>query len=213
MTRHIDEIIVHCTATRSDWWSKKTAQEKVNEVRRWHTGRGWSDVGYHYLIDRDGTIVKGRPVERAGAHVKGHNANSIGISLFGGHGASATDVFQDHFTLAQDAALRELIVSLCNDFPSIKKISGHNEYSNKGCPGFKVGSWMGDRPERTSPTQSKTMRASATAIGGAAGTAATAIGALDDVAQYIVLGFTGVIILAALFIMRERLRKWADGDR
>ena len=204
---------MHCTATRSDWWSEKSAQEKVNEVRRWHTGRGWSDVGYHYLIDRDGTIVKGRSVERAGAHVRGHNANSIGISLFGGHGASATDSFEDHFTSAQDAALRKLITTLRNDFTSIKKVSGHNEYSNKGCPGFKVGSWIGDRPERTSPTQSKTMRASATAIGGAAGTAATAIGALDDVAQYIVLGFTGVIILAALFIMRERLRKWADGDR
>jgi len=89
----------------------------------------------------------------------------------------------------------------------------HFQLSHKSYP---ASDWVtGDEPPkpRTSPTQSKTMRASATAIGGAAGTAATAIGALDDVAQYIVLGFTGVIILAALFIMRERLRKWADGDR
>ena len=66
---------------------------------------------------------------------------------------------------------------------------------------------------RTNPTQSKTVRASAAAIAGGAGTAVSAISGLDQYAQYIVLGFAGVTILAALFIMRERLRKWADGDR
>ena len=213
MTRRINEIIVHCTATRPDWWSRKTAQEKVKEVRRWHTGRGWSDIGYHYLIDRDGTIVKGRPVERAGAHVKGHNANSIGISLFGGHGASSTDNFDDHFTPEQETALRELIETLRKDFPTIKKVSGHNEYSNKGCPGFKVGPWFGDRPERTNPTQSKTVQASAVTMASGTGAAVSAISGLDQYAQYIVLGFAGLVVLAGLFIMRERLKAWGDGWR
>lgn len=69
------------------------------------------------------------------------------------------------------------------------------------------------KPVRTSPVQSKTVRASAAAIAGGAGTAVSAVSGLDQYAQYIVLGFAGLIVLAGLFIMRERLRKWADGDR
>ena len=81
---------------------------------------------------------------------------------------------------------------------------------------YPASDWVSGDPApepRTSPTQSKTVRASAAAIAGGAGTAVSAISGLDQYAQYIVLGFAGVIILAALFIMRERLRKWADGDR
>lgn len=80
--RDINEIIVHCTATRPDWWQGKSTSEKVDEIRRWHVeDRGWRDIGYHYLIDRDGTVAKGRPVEQVGAHCKGHNTGTIGISL------------------------------------------------------------------------------------------------------------------------------------
>jgi len=93
--RKLNTIYIHCTATRKEWWADRRPTEKVDEVRRWHTqGRGWSDVGYHYLIDLDGTVVEGRPIEKAGAHVKGHNANSVGISLFGGHGSDQYDKFR-----------------------------------------------------------------------------------------------------------------------
>ena len=73
----------------------------------------------------------------------------------------------------------------------------------------------GDEPPapRTSPVQSKTLQASAVSVGGAVGTAASALSGLDQYAQYIILGFAGLVVLATLFIMRERLRKWADGDR
>jgi hypothetical protein len=98
--RKIDEIIIHCTATRPNWWEDKTTEEKVAEVKRWHVqDNGWSDLGYHYLIDRDGTVAKGRPVEKAGAHCKGHNSTTIGVSLFGGHGSSERDTFNEHFTV------------------------------------------------------------------------------------------------------------------
>ena len=66
---------------------------------------------------------------------------------------------------------------------------------------------------RSKPTQSRTVQASAATIGGAVGTAGAAIGGLDSVAQYIVLGFAGLIALLALFIMRERLKAWAAGWR
>jgi len=212
--RSIDTIIVHATATRPNWWVGKSTTQKVQEVRRWHVDdNGWSDIGYHILIDRDGTVVKGRPIERAGAHARGHNATSIGIALFGGHGSTRNDDFFDNFTAEQDAALRSQIDLLQRDYPSINKIIGHNEVSAKACPGFQVDKWLNHQPERTRPTQSKTIQASAVTMAGGAGTALSAVSGLDQYAQYIVLGFAGLVVLAGLFIMRERLKAWSNGWR
>ena len=140
--RPINEIIVHCTATRADWWSSKSLNQKIAEIRRWHVeDRKWSDIGYHYLIDRDGKIGAGRPVEKVGAHVMGRNHNTIGVSLFGGHGSAVDDPFSAHFTPQQDAALRGLIAELSGRF-GIELVTGHNNYANKACPGFTVSSWL-----------------------------------------------------------------------
>ena len=140
--RPIDHIIIHCTATPPDWWGKAKTSAKVAEVRRWHKDqRGWSDIGYHYLIDRDGTVAIGRPLERIGAHTRGHNTGSIGIALFGGHGSAETDAFAENFTAAQDAALIALIEELRVRYPAIKRVSGHNEFAAKACPGFNVPKW------------------------------------------------------------------------
>ena len=221
--RELNEIIVHCTATRPDWWASKPTKAKVNEVRRWHVeDRGWRDIGYHYLIDRDGTVAKGRPLEQTGAHTKGKNTGTVGIALFGGFGGAADDLFYDHFTIEQEVALRQLIGKLQEDYPSITKISGHSQFAAKACPTFQVDSWLTQtapapkpepKPQRTNVAQSKTMQASALDIGTKAGAAITAITALDGYAQYIVLGFVGVGVLFSLWIMRERLKKWADGVR
>ncbi|MFE3838592.1 N-acetylmuramoyl-L-alanine amidase [Pseudogemmobacter sonorensis] len=144
--RAITGVIVHCTATRPDWWAGRTSAAKVAEVRRWHvTGNGWRDIGYHYLIDRDGTVVPGRPLEQTGAHVAGHNTGTIGISLFGGHGSAASDAFADHFTPEQDRALRKLIADLQGRFGAVP-VTGHNQYANKACPGFSVPKWLAEAP-------------------------------------------------------------------
>lgn len=214
--RPVEEIIVHCTATRPDWWQGKTTAEKVAEVKLWHTrDRKWKDIGYHYLIDRDGTVAKGRPVEQVGAHCRGHNTGTIGVALFGGHGSSERDKFSDHFTVEQNKALRELLADLSDTY-GIKKITGHNQYAAKACPGFDVPRWLNRKPapvERTSAAQSKTVQASAVTIASGAGAAVSAVSALDSTAQYIVLGFAGVIVLAGMFILRERLKAWAAGRR
>lgn len=223
--RHLDEIIVHCTATPVNWMSGAEAQAKVNEIRRWHVEeRGWSDIGYHYIIDRDGTVATGRPVSKSGAHTKGHNANSIGVSLVGGQGGTANDKFEDNFTQAQANALRTLIAGLKREYPTITKISGHNQYAVKACPCFNAPAWYARKPaaeisgvvgaqQRSKPTQSRTVQASvvqgASAVGGAVG----ALNALDGTAQIVAL--VGCIIIAgmAMFIMRERLRAWSSGWR
>ena len=76
--RKINKIIIHCSATREG------RNYDVAEIRRWHLKRGWSDIGYHYLIHLDGKIEEGRPIERMGAHTTGQNRNSIGICYVGG---------------------------------------------------------------------------------------------------------------------------------
>jgi len=144
--RHINEIIVHCAATRPSWWAGKSLASKVNEIRRWHVqDRGWSDIGYHYVIDRNGMVGKGRSDERTGAHVRGRNAHSIGICLLGGHGSASTDEFSEHFTPKQDAALRALIAQLQLKYPTIEQVTGHNRWAAKACPGFSVPDWLGQR--------------------------------------------------------------------
>jgi N-acetyl-anhydromuramyl-L-alanine amidase AmpD len=142
--RHLSEIIVHCSATRPDWMDGHSTEAKVAEIRDWHvSGNGWSDIGYHYIIDRDGTVAKGRPLARAGAHTRGRNANSVGVCLIGGHGSASTDSFSDNFTPEQDEALRNLLTSLMQTYNTISKVSGHNQYAAKACPGFSVPEWLG----------------------------------------------------------------------
>ena len=136
--REINKIIIHCTATRPNFMEGRSLKEQVDEVRRWHVvDNNWSDIGYHYLVGRNGEVTEGRPLKRAGAHTKGQNNKSIGIALFGGHGSSQDDAITDHFTAKQIEGLRGLLRLLRKKYP-MAAIEGHNKYSNKACPGFQV---------------------------------------------------------------------------
>ncbi|WP_411839051.1 N-acetylmuramoyl-L-alanine amidase [Paracoccus sp. ME4] len=140
--RHpVTEIIVHCAATRPDWMAGRPTAEKVAEIRRWHLANGWRDIGYHWIIDRDGTTLAGRPETVIGSHTIGRNAGAIGICLIGGHGSAETDRFSDHFTHQQDITLRQMIDAISLR-AAIRKVSGHNEYAAKACPGFDVATWL-----------------------------------------------------------------------
>lgn len=142
--RHIDEVVIHCAATRPGWMLNDF-DKAVAEIRRWHVeGRGWSDIGYHFLISRHGAVAEGRPLARIGAHVRGHNRHSIGVCLLGGHGASADDAFAQHFTAAQYVALTEKLTELASSLGRALKISGHNQYAAKACPGFSVPAVFGE---------------------------------------------------------------------
>lgn len=150
--RPIAEIVVHCAATKPSWMVGKPINQVIDEIRRWHVdGNGWSDIGYHYVIDRAGNVGLGRPVARTGAHTRGHNTGTIGVCLLGGHGSAATDNFSDHFTDEQDTALRDLIKTLRKEYPRLAKISGHNEYAAKACPGFRVQPWLHSAPSMAPP--------------------------------------------------------------
>lgn len=139
----VSEIFIHCTATPSDWRHKDTPQQRAEAIRQMHIKeRGWADIGYHWLIDRDGTVMRGRNETVIGAHVAGHNAGTIGISLFGGITSKTHDPFMKNYTAAQGDAIRSLIedIKMRTD---IKSIRGHNQVdSGKACPGFWVPDWL-----------------------------------------------------------------------
>lgn len=134
----VTEIILHCADTRPDWMAGRPISEKVAEIRRWHVQeRGWRDIGYHWVIDRDGSVAPGRRETEIGAHVEGHNRGTIGICLLGGYGAKADDPFEKSFTAAQRAEVKRLIGEITGR-TAIRKVSGHNEYALRACPGFRV---------------------------------------------------------------------------
>ena len=115
---------------------------KVAEIRRWHVqDQKWRDIGYHWIIDRDGDVAPGRPETEIGAGVEGHNRRVIHVCLIGGHGSAGTDRFKTHFTSEQDRVLRELIARISARTP-IRRVSGHNEWAAKACPGFNVPAWL-----------------------------------------------------------------------
>ncbi len=128
--RPIKELIWHCSATREG------QNFTVEDIRSWHKQRGWSDIGYHYVVYRDGRIMAGRPVGQIGAHVEGHNTGTIGCCYIGGVNADNTKP-KDTRTPEQRASMLWLTEQLVKKFP-IHKITGHNQYAAKACPSFYV---------------------------------------------------------------------------
>lgn len=130
-TRFINEIIVHCSESRPD---QDITAADVNE---WHRQKKWDCIGYHFFIKLDGTIEAGRPLWKEGAHCYGHNRNSIGICYAGGLIRKGEQAYYvDTRTPEQIRSLYLLIITLLHCYPSISKVTGHNEYSHKACPCF-----------------------------------------------------------------------------
>jgi len=132
--RSITELIIHCTAT------PEGKDYTVADIKRCHTlpvskgGRGWSDIGYHYVIYRDGSVHEGRNVNVNGAHCTGHNSHSIGIAYVGGMDAQNKQP-KDTRTEAQKAALLCLLLDLRKLYPRAS-IRGHRDFAAKACPSF-----------------------------------------------------------------------------
>lgn len=128
--RQITDIIIHCSAT------PEGKDYTVQDIRRWHKQQGWSDIGYHYVIYRNGHVEPGRDVNVAGAHCEGHNAKTIGVCYIGGVSKDGKTA-KDTRTLAQKAALLSLLTDLKMMYPQAR-IVGHRDYDTKGkaCPSF-----------------------------------------------------------------------------
>lgn len=126
--RKITEIIVHCADTPAG------RDDRAADIDRWHKAQGYNEIGYHYVVDIDGTIEPARDLEKVGAHCKGHNANSIGVCYIGGRNKDMSE-HEDTRTDAQKVSLRLLLKYLRAKYPNAK-IYGHRDFSDKPCPCF-----------------------------------------------------------------------------
>jgi len=132
--RKINKVILHCSSTRIN------QNFSIKHIERWHTdpkpkGNGWSKVGYHYYIRLNGEIEEGLSIDEKGIHCKGENYDSIGVCLEGGYNpdGSKWSMCLD----AQRKSLKKLLMKLGKENPKIT-LHGHNEFSSKSCPNFKV---------------------------------------------------------------------------
>lgn len=125
--RTINKIIIHCTDTPED------RHVSVEDITQWHKEKGYNTIGYHYVVYLDGSIRVGRPVDKKGAHCKGHNAKSIGVCYVGGRNLKG--IHSDTRTEAQKEALRSLIKKLLTKYPNAK-VYGHRDFAARACPCF-----------------------------------------------------------------------------
>lgn len=139
--RNIDTVVIHCADTPS------TMDIGAEEIRSWHVNdNGWKDIGYHYVIRRDGTIEKGRNIETVGSHVYGHNKNSVGICLIGGKPIKGQKRDINLFTVEQLESLETLLYNLKALLQTSFKIVGHCDLDRKKtCPNFNVQKWLKER--------------------------------------------------------------------
>ena len=143
MPRKINRLVVHCSASNQN--------VDAEDIKQWHLDRGWRTIGYHYVITKEGEIQIGRQEYQMGAHVAGHNRDSIGICWVGGYNG------EDNRTDAQKLALRKIITELVAKHDiSAENIVGHRDLSPdvdgdgkverhewlKECPCFDVQEWF-----------------------------------------------------------------------
>lgn len=126
--REIDLIVLHCSAT------PEGRDVCVSNIRRWHVDeRGFTDIGYHFVVRLDGTVEPGRPPGMAGAHCRGHNTRSIGVCYVGG--ADTHLKSKDTRTPQQRVALDLLVDRLLTIYPHAV-VKRHSELAATACPGF-----------------------------------------------------------------------------
>lgn len=98
------------------------------QVDSWHKANGWSGIGYHYFVRKDGTIYRGRPEWATGAHAQGKNHESIGICAEGNYDEEY--IMPD----AQKDSIQELLRDIKLRYPNTT-VKGHKNVGATSCPG------------------------------------------------------------------------------
>lgn len=168
-------FVIHCAATKNGRVLATRRESAAQRIDHMHKRVGFRrkrrnvrahnshlrHIGYHYVIDADGTLETGRAEYEQGAHVKGHNRGTVAVCMVG----------TDAFTIAQWATLRELVQARARDYPHMR-LCGHRDFSPdldgdgtiepheyiKICPGFNVNEWLDNDleplPEHIAPLSS-----------------------------------------------------------
>tara|TARA_R110000868_G_scaffold266298_1_gene525363 strand:- start:361 stop:801 length:441 start_codon:yes stop_codon:yes gene_type:complete len=129
-------IVIHCAATRP------SQDVGAADIRKWHKAKGWADIGYHWVIRRNGKVEKGRAENLVGAHEPTRNRNSVGICLVGGVNEKDFTKAENNFTPEQWTALEKLVKDVQTRYPKTK-VMGHRDCPGvrKACPSFDAIAW------------------------------------------------------------------------
>lgn len=120
--RHVERVFLHCSASEMDM----SGQAMVDEIRRWHKARGFSDVGYHFLVDKNGKVMTGRRLALNPAAQRGHNTGTIAIMVHG----------LEKFPPNMLEQCRLLCAEINEAYEGRISFHGHCEVSAKTCPVF-----------------------------------------------------------------------------
>ncbi len=134
--KNTDYIIIHCSAT------KPSMNIGAYEIDRWHRERGWLEIGYHFVVKRNGAIELGRPMEAVGAHAKGYNDKSVSVCLIGGVNDKLKP--DNNYTPEQWTSL-DCSIKFIKKIYQDAEVIGHNEVSDKACPSFNVRNYMSEK--------------------------------------------------------------------
>ena len=131
--RFVECVHIHCSA------SDRPEHDNVDVIRDWHLQRGFSDIGYHFFISKDGAVHKGRDLEEIPASARGFNTGSLAICLHG--------LEEDLFTGAQFNSLRDLCKQIDDAYFNTMVFKGHTEMDpGKTCPVFDYRTVLGLDP-------------------------------------------------------------------
>ena len=125
LLREVRKIVIHYSATPI------TRHVTAGSIRRNHMAKGWKDIGYHWIIDRNGIVWEGRPEGLRGAHCKGWNDESIGVCWIGGLRGDGTP--ECNITAAQRTAMTALLQLLHRRYPEAE-LCGHRDLAPTLCP-------------------------------------------------------------------------------
>jgi N-acetylmuramoyl-L-alanine amidase len=129
LRKRTNKIIIHFTET------PEFQDFDVDDVRDWHLKNGWSDIGYHFLVNLDGTVELGRQIDLIGSHCYGENYDSIGVCYVGGKCTDGT--LADTRTPEQMKSI-DIVISFIRSMYGYIPCYGHNDFSDKVCPGYNA---------------------------------------------------------------------------
>ena len=131
----VHEAVLHCAAIKTGQFAHMRPFQVFATINRWHLERFSFGFGYHGLFMPDGEFFAGRPYEMIGAHVIGHNRGTLGFLLI--ESREVTDISDNPLDWFKPFQLDCVGIAL-RKIDGLQKVSGHNDYAPKLCPGFKV---------------------------------------------------------------------------
>ena len=135
----VDRVMLHTLAVPTDWYMRFNCVDEIaDEVHRWHIKRGFRTIGYHRLFDPTGDMAEGRSLYEFGAGARGENRGVIHLAMCNVNEVTHIGDFDDFYTRETRVAVRDYLLELEELHGEPLTVVGHNDYSNKLCPGFEV---------------------------------------------------------------------------